>query len=138
MSRSLIIPWLCFLNYLPCGDVICGISCLYSFNCFSCGDVICSIVIVCLTAYTTVGITDGSTLPLIILCAFKFVLSYSLFTLELEAPPSSTLFFLLIALFGKSAAVFFIFSSAFYISSLGLLTLADVFYGLSFLCTNKY
>jgi hypothetical protein len=44
----------------------------------------------------------------------------------------------LIALFGESAAVFFILSSVFCISSLVLLTLAGVFYGLSFLCINKY
>ncbi len=138
MSCSFLIPWLCSLSCLPCGDVICGISCLCSFNCFSCGNVICSIVVVCLTAYTTVGITDGSILPLIIFCAFKSMLSYSFFTLEREAPPSSSLFFLLIALFGESAAVFFILSSVFCISSLVLLTLAGVFYGLSFLCINKY
>jgi hypothetical protein len=81
---------------------------------------------------TTIGIVDGSILPLIIFCALKFVLSYSLFILEPKAPPSSILFFLLRALFEKSATAFFLFSSVIYISSLILLTLAGGFCGLSF------
>jgi hypothetical protein len=47
------------------------------------------------TTLTTVGTANGSILPLIIFIAFRFVFSYSLLTLELEALPSSTLFFLL-------------------------------------------
>jgi hypothetical protein len=46
------------------------------------------------------------------------MLSYSLFTLELEAPPSSTLFFLLRTLLGEFVVAFFLFSNFIYISSL--------------------
>jgi hypothetical protein len=120
------------LSCLSYGDVIYGISCLYSLNYFSYGDVICGTIVVYLTAYIAVSTTNGSILPLIIFCALKFVLSYSLFTHKLEAPPSSTLLFLLKALLGESTTAFFMFSSAIYISSLVLLTLAGGFYGLSF------
>jgi hypothetical protein len=65
-------------------------------------------------------------------CALKFVFSYFLFTPKPEAPPSSTLLFFLKTLLGKPIATFFLFSSAIYISSLVLLTLAGGFYGLSF------
>jgi hypothetical protein len=132
MSCSLLIPWLYSFICLSCGDVIYGISCLCSLNYLSCGDVICDIVAICLIAYTIVGITDGSTLPFIILCALKSMLSCSLFTFKLDVPPSSTLFFLFRAFLGESIAAFFLFSSVFYISSLVLLTLAGVFYGFSF------
>jgi hypothetical protein len=50
------------------------------------------------------------------------VLFYSLFTFELEVPPSSTLFFFLKTLLGKSVAAFFVFFSVVYISSLVILT----------------
>ncbi len=86
----------------------------------------------CLTTYTIVGIADGSTLPLIIFYALKYVLSCSLFTPKPKTPPFSTLFFLLKALLGESIVAFFLFSNVFCISSLVLLTLANVFYGLSF------
>jgi hypothetical protein len=86
--------------------------CLCSLNYLSCGDVICGTIIVYLTTCTTVGTTNGSTLRLIIFCALKSVLSCSLFTFEPKAPLSSTLFFLLKALLGKSSATyFFLFSS---------------------------
>jgi hypothetical protein len=85
-----------------------------------------------MVAYTTIGTVDGSTLLLIVSCAFKFVLSCSLITLELEAPPSSILFFLLRTLLGEFTTTFFLFSSAIYISSLVLLTLVGGFYGFSF------
>jgi hypothetical protein len=84
------------------------------------------------TTCTTIGTEDGSTLPLIIFYAHTYVLSCSLFNLEPEALPSSTLFFLLIALLGESIATFFIFSNAIYISSLVILTLTNGFYGFSF------
>ncbi len=110
---SFLTPWFCSYSYLFCGDVIYGISCPWSLDCFSCGDVIYGIDIDCLTtrtigdsALTIVGITNGSTLPFIIFCAFKFVFSCSFFTPKLEAPPSSTLFFLLRTLFGECAATF--------------------------------
>ncbi len=45
MSCSLLTPWFCSLNYLSCGDVIYGISCLCSFGCLSCGDVIYGIIV---------------------------------------------------------------------------------------------
>jgi hypothetical protein len=105
----------------------------------SCEDVISSTIVVCLIAYTTGGITfttigsiNGSTLLFIIFCAFKYVLPCSFFTLELEAPLSSILFFLLKALLGESVAAFFLFFNVVYISSLVLLTLAGGLHGLSF------
>jgi hypothetical protein len=60
------------------------------------------------------------------------VLSYSLFTFEPKAPPSSILFFLLKALLGEYATIFFLFSNVLRIFSLVFLTLASGFYGLSF------
>jgi hypothetical protein len=60
------------------------------------------------------------------------VLSCSLFILKHEAPPSSTLFFLLRALLGESIVTLFRFYSVIYISSLVLLTLVGGFFGLSF------
>ncbi len=83
-------------------------------------------------ALTTVGTANGSILHLIIFCALKFVLSYSLFTFEHEAPPSSTLFFLVKALLRESTVIFFLFFSVVCISSLILLTLVSGFKGLSF------
>jgi hypothetical protein len=131
--------FLALFPQLPRGNVIYGTFCLYSFSCISCGVVIYVTFEVCLVAYTTinntltiVGIVDGSTLPLIIFCARKFVLSYSLFTLELEAPPSSTLFFLLQTFLGEFVTTFFLFSSVVYISSLILLTFARGLCGFSF------
>jgi len=143
MSCSLLISWLCSLSYLSYGDVICGIhyfyalscffsgdvicgtSCFYSLNFLSCGDVICDTCAVYLatctivgTTRTIVGITNGSTLPFIIFFAFTFVLSYSLFTLEFKAPPSSTMFFFLRTRLGEFATTFYLFSSVFYISCL--------------------
>ncbi len=139
MSCSLLTPWFYSLNYLSCGNVICGISCLYFFSCISCEHFICGTTTICLTAYTTISSTltsignvDGSTLPLIIFCAFKFVLSCSLFIPKDEALPSSTLFFLLKTLLGKFTTTFFLFSSAIYISSQILLALAGGFCGRSF------
>ncbi len=85
------------LHYLSCGNVICGTSYLCSLSCFSCGNVICGTSVVCLvtctivgTAHTTINIVDGSTLPLIIFYALTSMLSCSLFTPELEVPPSPT------------------------------------------------
>ncbi len=108
-------------------------------NCLSCGNVIYGTARVCLTTCTTngttltiVGTIYGSTLPLIIFCALKSMLSCSLFIPELEALPSSTLFFLLRKLLGEFITTFFLFFSVVYISSLVFLTLADGFYGLSF------
>jgi hypothetical protein len=125
------------LSCPSCGDVICGIFGLLNY--FSYGVIICCTIIVYLIAYiiirntlTTIGTSNGSILPLIIFYAFKSVLSYSLFIPKHEAPPSSTLFFLLRALCGKFVATFFLFSNVVYISSLILLTLAGGFYGLSF------
>jgi len=60
------------------------------------------------------------------------MLSYSLFTLELKALPSSTLFFLLRTLLGKSAIAFFWFSNVAYISSLVFFTLVNGLRGFSF------
>jgi hypothetical protein len=82
-------------------------------------------------AYIVVGIVNGSTLPLIIFYALKFVRSCSLFTPKLEVLPSSILFFLLRALLGESTTTFFFFSSVVYISYLVLLTLVGGFCGLS-------
>jgi hypothetical protein len=139
MSCSLLTPWLCSLICFSYGNVIYGVSCLYSLNCLSRGDVIYGTTRVYIIAYTTVGIAlttvgtiDGSILPFIIFCAFKFVLLCSLFTSEPKAFPSSTMFFLLKALLGEFVATFFMFSSVVYISSLLLLTFASGFRKLSF------
>jgi hypothetical protein len=112
---------------------------LCSLGYISCGDVICGIVVVCLTtwtiggiALTIVGTTNGSSLPLIIFCALKFVLTCSLFTPKPKFHPSSILFFLLRALLGEFATTFFLFFSVLYISSLVLKTLVGGFFGLSF------
>ncbi len=63
MSCSLLIPWLCSLNYPSCGNINCGISCFFSLNCLSYGDVICGTIVVCLTTCTSTGIS----LPLLAL-----------------------------------------------------------------------
>jgi hypothetical protein len=60
------------------------------------------------------------------------VLSYFVFTLELEALLSSTLFFFLKTLIDEFIATFFLFSSVVYISSLVFFTLASGFCGFSF------
>ncbi len=124
MSCSFLTSQLCSRSCLSYGDVICGISCLCSLGYLFCGDVINGIDVVYLIAQTTggitlttIGIVNSSILPPIILCAFKFVLSYSLFTLEPKALPSSTLFFLLGALLRESITTFFLFSSVIYSSS---------------------
>ncbi len=114
MSCSLLTPWLCSLGCLSYDDVVYNISCLCSLGCFTYGDVVYGIVTMYLTTFTisgialtTIGTTYGAILPLIIFCAFKYVLSCTLFTPKLEAPPSSTLFFLLRELLGKSATTLF-------------------------------
>ncbi len=61
-----------------------------------------------------------------------FVHSYSLFTPEPKAPPSSTLFFFLKTFLGKFVAKFFLFSNVVCISSLVLLTLVGGLCGFSF------
>jgi len=103
-SCSLLTPWLYSLNCFSCGNVICGISFLCSLSCLSYGDVICGTARIFLITCTTIGTANGSTLPLIILCALKSMLSCSFFILELEAPPSSTLLFLLRALLATTSA----------------------------------
>jgi hypothetical protein len=118
--------------------VICGTSCLYSLSCVSCGIIICDIYVICLVAYTIIGIANGSTLPLIIFCAFICVLSCSFFTPKHEALPSSTLFFLLRTFIGKYVASFFLFSNDVYISSPILKILVGGLSGFSFWCTNEY
>ncbi len=64
MSCSFLTSCLCSINYLSCGDVICGTSYLYSLRCFSYGVVIYGIFVVCFGAYTIVGTLNGFTLPL--------------------------------------------------------------------------
>ncbi len=105
LMSSFLTPWLCSLSYLSCGNVICGISYLCFFGCLSCGDVIYGTVAIYLTisttsgtTLTTIGTINGSIMSLIIFRALKSMLSCFVFILELEAPPSSTLFFLLKAL----------------------------------------
>jgi len=131
VSCSSLISYLYSLNYLSCKDVIYGTSCLCSFNCVSCRIVICGIFIICLTICTIVGTTNGFILSFIIIHALRSMLSYSLFILEPEAPPS-TLFFLLRTLLEEFDATFFLFSSVVFISSLVLLTLVGGFCGFSF------
>jgi hypothetical protein len=136
LSCSLLTPWLCFLNYLSCGNVIYGISCLCSFSHLSCGNVnygTLVIYLICMYHYWHFRWFHSTPHHFL-----KSVLSCSFFTLELEVPPSSTLFFFLRTLFRKSATTFFLFSSVVYISSWVLLTLGGGFYGLSFWCTNTY
>ncbi len=79
---------------------------LYSFSRLSCGDVICGTSVICLATYTIGGITctnvdnvNGATLPFIIFYVHAYMLSCSFLTSDLEAPPSSILFFLLRTLF---------------------------------------
>jgi hypothetical protein len=104
----------------PSGNLVsCSLltSYLCSLSCLSYGDVIYGTYVVYLVVYTIVGIArtivgtaNGSTLPLIIFCAFTFVLSYSLFTPGPNAPPSSTIIFFLRALLRESTTAFFLFS----------------------------
>jgi len=117
VSCSLLTSWLCSLSFFSCGDVIYGISCLYSLSCVSCGVGIYGIFSICLVACAIVGTTNGSTLPFIIFCALKFMLSYSLSIPKLKVPPSSTLLFLLRTLIGEFAITFFLFSNVVCISS---------------------
>jgi hypothetical protein len=88
VSCSLLTSCLYSLNYFSYGDVIYDTSYLDSHNYPSCGGVIYGTFVICLIAYTIVGTTDGSTLPLIIFYALAFVISCSFFKLQLEAPPS--------------------------------------------------
>ncbi len=112
MSCSLLTSWLCSLRYFFYGNVIYGSTGVCLATCTIIG-----------TTLTVVGFANGSIMPLIIFCALKFILSCFLFAIELEAPPSSTLFFLLKTLLGEFVATFFLFFSVVYISSLVLLTL---------------
>ncbi len=131
VSCSLLTSWFCSFSCLSYGDVIYGTFCLYSLSYVSYGVVIYGIFEVYLTTCTIVSTIDGSTLPLIIFCAFRFVFFCSLFNPKPKASPSSTLLFFLRTL-GKSVAAFFMFSNVTYISSLILLTLVGGFYGFSF------
>ncbi len=132
VSCSFLTSWLYSLIYLSCGDVVCGTSYLYSLIYLSCGVVIYGTFVVCFSAYTIVDTVNGFILPFIIFCALTFVLSCSLFIFKHEAPPSSTLFFLLRTFHGESIVAFFLFSNVVCISSLVLLTLANGLCGFSF------
>jgi len=139
VSCSLLTSWLYSYNYLSYGDVIYSTSYLCSLSCVSCGVVIYGISIVCLVAYTNVEIAftivnsaNGSTMLFIIFYAFKSMFSYSFFTPKPKAPPSSTLFFFLRTLIGKSDVAFFLISNVVYMSSLVLLTLVGGFCAFSF------
>ncbi len=118
--------WICHLWYLLFLLLLLCLLFIYGISVVS--------LIIC----TIVGTTYGFTLAFIIFCALIYVLSYSFFTLEPKAPPSSTLFFLLKALLGKSVIFFFLFSNDVYISSLVLLTMVGSLCGFSFWCTNRY
>ncbi len=137
VSHSLLTSQLYSFSCLSCGNVICGTSYLCSLNCVPCGIVIYGNSVVCLAACTTIGITDSFILPLIIFCALRFLLSYSLFIFEPKAPPS-TLFFLFRALLRKCVATSFLFSSVVHISSLVFKTLVGGLCGFSFSCINRY
>jgi hypothetical protein len=127
--------------YSPFGNIMsCSLLtfCLCSFSCLSYGDVICGTSIVCLTAYTiisttctNVGIANGATLPFIVFCAHTSMFFCTLLDQELEAPPSSTLFFLLRTLLRDFTTAFLLYSNVVYISSLNLFTLANGFCGFS-------
>jgi hypothetical protein len=84
-----------------------------------------------MAACTTIGTVNGSIFPFIIFYALTFVLSYSFFTFEHEAPPSSTLFFLLKNTSQKVRCNLFSIFSVVYIS-LVILTVGDGFCGFSF------
>jgi len=109
------------------------IICLCSLIRLSCEDNIYDASALCLLACTNVGITNGATLPFIILWPLASVLSYSFLAPNPKVPPSSTLPFLFRTLLGNFATTFLMFSNATCISSLVLLTLVYGFYRLSFL-----
>jgi hypothetical protein len=131
---QLSLMWWCHMWYLlplllgclSCGDVICGTIVVYLFSCTTIG-----------TTFTIVGTTMFHSALHHFLC-LEYVLSCSFFTIELEVPLSSTLFFLLKTLLGKSTIVFFLFFNVVYTSFLVLLTLVGGLCGLSFWCTNIY
>jgi hypothetical protein len=81
----------CSLSFISCGNDIYGIFAFY------------------LLAYTNVGIVDGAILPFIIFYALTFVLSYFFLILEPEAPPSSTLLFLMKTVLRDFVVVFLLF-----------------------------
>ncbi len=98
-----------------------------------CHSIVCQVAYIIVgTTYTIIGTANGSTLPFIIFYALTFVLSYFLFIPKLETSPSSTLFFLLKTLLGKSVVTFFLFSNIVHIFSLVLLTLVGGLCGFSF------
>ncbi len=160
VSCSHLSSWLYFFSCLSYGDVIYGTSYLCYLGYLSYGNFICGTFGICLAAYTTtcitrtivgtartivgtacniigiahtiVGTANGFILPFIIFYALTSMLFCSFFTLEPQASPSSTLFFLLRALFGEFTTTFFQFSNDVCISSLVLLTLANGYYGFSF------
>ncbi len=139
MSCSFLTSWLYSLNYLFCEDAIYRTSSLCPLNYVFCGVGIYGISAVCLATCATIGITltivgttYGSTMPLIIFYALKFVLSCFVFTPKLEAPPSSTLLFLLRSFLRESIVAFFMFSNVVYISSLFFKTLVGGFCAFSF------
>ncbi len=139
MPFYVLTSWLCSLTCLSCGDVICGNLCLCSLCYLSCGNVICGTSIIRLATYTIIGtartiigISNGSILPFVIFFALTSMFFCSLFILQLEVAPSSTMFFLLSALIRESTTTFFLFSNVVYISSLVLLTSTCGFCGLTF------
>ncbi len=132
MSCSLLTSWFYSLNCFFCEDAFYCTLGLNYLNYVSYGVGICGIYAVCLAACATISTIDGSTLAFIIFYALRFVLSCSLFTLELEAPPSSILLFFLRALLGEFIVVFFLFSNVVCISSLVLKTLVGGFCGFYF------
>ncbi len=120
VSCSLLTLCLCSFSYLSYGHDTCGTFALYLPTC------------------TSVGTTDGAILPLVIFWTCVSVPSCYFLIVDLEAPPSSTFFFLLRAFFEHSVTTLFLFSNVLCISSLVILTLAYGFCGFSFWWTNKY
>jgi hypothetical protein len=114
-------------NGYPYVDLSLLIGTYSSNSSSSYGDVIYGTSVDYLVTYTTIGTTDGATLPLITFCALASVFFYSFLIHELEAPPSLAMFFFLRTFLGDYYATFFLFSSAIYISFLVLFTLADGF-----------
>ncbi len=99
VSLSFLIFYFCFLICLSCKDDVCGVSTLYLLTC------------------TNVSIVDGAPLLLIIFWALAFVISFFFLTPDLEAPPSSILFFLFRALLKDFVTVFLLFSNVLHLFS---------------------
>jgi hypothetical protein len=112
MSCSLLTSWFYSLSFFSCGDAMCGTPLLlWLFLLWTCHMwYFYGLFATC----TTIGTTNGSTLPLIILCALTYGshVPSSLLSMKLLLPQ------LLRTLLGKFVIAFFLFSGVICISSL--------------------